>query len=142
MDTVNDGIADVYQALLERTRYIRRDDWRLHNIPLAAYVVKNPEQPSTFHIKIMTSWMRHNTIVHSPIIHTRFDIDAEAPIDQTTAAELESYYNESATDRLAEFVRSARRIRAASNLSGPDVLSYKATDYQNKILDRTSAKRT
>jgi multimeric flavodoxin WrbA len=142
MDTGDDGIADVYQALLERTRYIRRDDWRLHNVPLAAYVVKTPGRPSTFPIKIMTSWMRHNTIVHPPIVHTTFDLDADAPIDQTTAAELETYYNQKSTDRLERFVESARRISAASNLLGPDTLSYKATGYRNKILDQTTAKRT
>lgn len=66
-DVDGEGIEDVYQALLERTRYIRRDDWRLHNVPLTAYVVRPPDKSSTYHMKIMTSWMRHNTVFH--LIH-------------------------------------------------------------------------
>lgn len=142
LDTGVSNISDVYQTLLERTRYIRRDDWRLHNIPLAAYVVKSPGRPSTYPMKIMTSWMRHNTLVHPPIIHTKFDVDAEAPINQTTAAEIEDYYGVDSREKLAQFVSSARRLRAASALDDPDVLSYKATGYENKILDQTTAERT
>lgn len=142
LDTEASGIQDVYQALLERTRYLRRDDWRLHNVPLAAYVVKSPQRPSTYPMKIMTSWMRHNTLVHPPIVRTRFEAGEDAPIDDETATELESYYNSTARARLREFVDSARRLRAAAEQEGPDVLSYKATGYDNKMLDRTSARRT
>jgi multimeric flavodoxin WrbA len=142
LDTNADGINDVYQALLERTRYIRRDDWRLHNVPLAAYVVTHPEKTTTYPMKIMTSWMRHNTLVHPPIVHTKLDVGAGAPIDQATAHELETHYNQGTIEQLDNFVRSAKRLRAASNITGPDKLSYKATGYQNKILDQTSAERT
>jgi multimeric flavodoxin WrbA len=142
LDTGEKGINDVYQALLERTRYIRRDDWRLHNIPLAAYVIKSPNRPSTYPLKIMTSWMRHNTIVHPPIVHTKFDAVPEAAIDQSTANALEQYYSGDTRERLEEFVASARRLRAASEIDGPDLLSYKATGYKNKMLDSTTSERT
>lgn len=136
------GIEDTYQTLLERTRYIRRDDWRLHNLPLAAYVVHTPGKSSTYPMKIMTSWMRHNTIINPPIVHTTVDPAGETPIDAETAADLEAHYNEGATDRFADFLRRARRLRAAAELSDADELSYKATGYQNKILDRTVSTRT
>lgn len=141
LDTDTDGIRDAYQALLERTRYIRRDDWRLHNVPIAAYVVKNPDQASTYPMKILTSWMRHNTLVHPPIVHTTFDLGADAPIDASSLEVLEEYYNQDVTSELDSFVRSARRLRAASRANGPDLLSYKATGYKNKILDQTAAER-
>lgn len=136
------GIDDVYQTLLERTRYIRRDDWRLHNLPLAAYVVRPPDTTSTYPMKIMTSWMRHNTIVHPPIVQTTFEAGDDAPVDAEVAAELEAHYNEEPTEQFASFVEKARRLRAASELTGPDEVSYKATGYQNKMLDETLAKRT
>lgn len=141
-DANEEGIDDTYQTLLERTRYIRRDDWRLHNLPLAAYVVRPPQKSSTYPMKIMTSWMRHNTIVHPPIINTTFHADEDAPFDTQTAAELTEYYNEGATEQFARFVEKARRLRAASKMTGSDELSYKATGYQNKILDQTVSTRT
>lgn len=141
-DAEEEGIDDTYQTLLERTRYIRRDDWRLHNLPLAAYVVRPPQKSSTYPMKIMTSWMRHNTIVHPPIINTTFQADENTPFDTETAAELTAYYNEDATEQFASFVEKARRLRAASEITGSDELSYKATGYQNKILDKTVSTRT
>lgn len=141
-DANEEGIDDTYQTLLERTRYIRRDDWRLHNLPLAAYVVRPPQKSSTYPMKIMTSWMRHNTIVHPPIVNTTFTADGDAPIDTETAAKLTNYYNEGATDQFAHFVEKARRLRAAAEMTGEDELSYKATGYQNKILDQTVSTRT
>jgi multimeric flavodoxin WrbA len=135
------GIEDTYQTLLERTRYIRRDDWRLHNLPLAAYVVRTPAKSSTYPMKIMTSWMRHNTIVNPPIVHTTVDAE-DTPLDAETAADLEAHYNEAAIERFADFVGRARCLRAAAELSGADELSYKATGYRNKILDQTVSSRT
>ncbi|MFB6179807.1 MAG: flavodoxin family protein [Halorientalis sp.] len=140
LDSNDNDIRDVYQGLLERTRYLRRDDWRLHNVPLAAFLVTDPGQPSTYPMKIMTSWMRHNTIVNQPIIHTRFDTD-DAPIDSAARSALEKHYNAEANEAFETFVRTAKRLRAAAAQSGPDRLSYKATGYRNKILDSTEAKR-
>ena len=139
LDSDETGIDDVYQALLERTRYIRRDDWRLHNVPLAAYVVKPPNRSSTYPMKIMTSWMRHNTIVHEPIVHTKFGSDV--PVDDKQLAALEDHYNRSAQESIESFVESAKQFRAAARMTGSDKLSYKATGYRNKILDDTVAER-
>lgn len=140
LDTDERDIMDTYQALLERTRYIRRDDWRLHNIPLMAYVVTSPGRQTTYPMKIMTSWMRHNTIVHRPGVYTTFANDGA--VDEQTVANFEEHYNEDARDAFASFVDSARRFRAAAQRTGSDVLSYKATGYRNKILDETVAERT
>lgn len=142
LDVDEPGIDDTYQTLLERTRYLRRDDWRLHNVPLTSYVVKRPEVPSTYPMKIMTSWMRHNTIVHEPIVQTRFDRDASLPVDEGALEALESHYDERVEESLRAFVRNAKRLRAAARLTGPDTLSYKATGYRNKVLDETARDRT
>jgi hypothetical protein len=134
------GIDDVYQALLERTRYIRRDDWRLHNVPLASLVVQEPTTNSIFPLKTMTSWMRHNTLMHPPIVHTALEPDA--PIAGEKRAALEAHYNDEAAERFASFVESARRFRLAAERIGPDTLSYRATGYDNRMLDETIAERT
>jgi hypothetical protein len=133
------GIDDVYQALLERTRYLRRDDWRLHNVPLAPLVVQEPSVNSIFPMKIMTSWMRHNTVVHQPIIHTTLEPDA--PIDGVERTKLESYYNKESYDIFESFIDSAMRYRASAKLAGSNKLSYRATGYNNKMLDKTVAER-
>jgi multimeric flavodoxin WrbA len=138
-DDNEDDIRDVYQALLERTRYLRRDDWRLHNTPLVPLVVSSPDKNSTYPMKIMTSWMRHNTIVAPPIQCCR--IGPETPLPDEQRRELEAHYNELASKRFRSFIDTARRVRAASTQIGPDTLSYKATGYENKMLDVTEAKR-
>jgi hypothetical protein len=134
------GVRDVYQALLERTRYIRRDDWRLHNVPLTSLVVQGPARNSIFPLKIMTSWMRHNTLVHPPIVYTALEPDA--PVTGKDRTALESYYNDEAAGRFESFVESARRFRLAAEHIGPDTLSYRATGYDNKMLDETVARRS
>lgn len=139
LDTGEPGINDAYQSLLERTRYLRRDDWRLHNRPLAAYVVTTPDRQSSYPMKIMTSWMRHNTIVHEPIVHTMFG--PETPLSDDDRATLSAHYDDVARDSFASFVESAKRLRAAAQHTGPDRLSYKATGYRNKVLDETVAER-
>jgi len=144
MDTTDDEaeVDDVYQTFLERTRYIRRDDWRLHNTPLMAYVLTDPETQTTFPMKIMTSWMRHNTIVYPPVVQHRFVPDRHEGVPEGALAELSGHYAEQARAQFADFVRRARKIRGGANLEGSDTLSYKATGYRNKILDGTTAERS
>jgi len=120
---------DVYQALLERTRYLRRDDWRLHNTPLCTYLVKDAHVNSIIPMKVMSSWMRHNTIVNPPIEKIRYP-DGVSP-DTNRSAE-----------KLAAFIDNAKQIRKGRQLAGKSQLSYKATGYEQKVLDTTSVERT
>lgn len=138
-DGEESGTDDVYQNLIERTRYIRRDDWVLHNIPLTSYVLRDPDKPTVYPLKIMTSWMRHNTLVFPPIVHTKF---SHSDIEEAAAKELEDVYNENTQNKFDKFVKRSRRMRSASEIAGKDRLSYKATGYDNKILDETVTERT
>ena len=58
-----------YQAFTERTRYLRRDDFQLTNTCLVSMFINevgsinNPLHP----LKVLTSYIRHNTIVLKPI---------------------------------------------------------------------------
>jgi multimeric flavodoxin WrbA len=142
LDTDEEGIDDVYQTLLERTRYIRRDDWRLHNVPLQAYILTDTETQSTFPLKIMTSWMRHNTVIHPPIVHQTLDSELHDRADEEALDTIEQHYAERAAEQFSEFINQARAVRGASELEGGDKLSYKATGYQNKILDKTTSERS
>jgi multimeric flavodoxin WrbA len=144
LDTDQEEINDVYQTLLERTRYIRRDDWRLHNVPLQAYVLTDTKTQSTFPLKIMTSWMRHNTIVHPPIVHQTLDseLSDHTEIDEADIDIIERRYAEQAAEQFSKFLTQARAMCGASKLGGTDKLSYRATGYQNKLLDETTAERS
>jgi multimeric flavodoxin WrbA len=58
-----------YQAFTERTRYLRRDDFQLTNTCMVSMFINevgsinNPLHP----LKVLTSYIRHNTIVLNPI---------------------------------------------------------------------------
>lgn len=58
-----------YQAFTERTRYLRRDNFQLTNIPIVGLLVEElggADLP-LHNIKVLTSYIRHNTILVSPL---------------------------------------------------------------------------
>lgn len=61
------GTKDVYQKLLERTRSIRRDNFLLSNIPITSLSVEELPTNSLFSLKVMTSFLRHNTVIFPPL---------------------------------------------------------------------------
>lgn len=60
------GPRNVYQAFMERTRYLRRDNFRLRNTPYTAIACSNRE-PDIFSVRAMTSLIRHNTMFLGPL---------------------------------------------------------------------------
>lgn len=62
-------VNDVYQRVLERTRSIRRDDFLLTNIPITSLSLEELPNNSLFSLKVMTSFLRHNTVIYRPL-HT------------------------------------------------------------------------
>jgi multimeric flavodoxin WrbA len=62
-----EGVNDIYQIFIERTRQIRRDNFLLTNIPVSAFCLGEPSAGFTFSLKIMTSFLRHNTVILPPI---------------------------------------------------------------------------
>jgi multimeric flavodoxin WrbA len=62
------NLASAYQRFLERTRYLRRSDYILSNrvvIPLIFCEIGRNEH---FDLRLISSFIRHNTIVHKPLI--------------------------------------------------------------------------
>lgn len=59
------GPSNVYQAFMERTRYLRRDDFRLRNTPYTALACSDHEG-DIFPLRAMTSLIRHNTMYLGP----------------------------------------------------------------------------
>jgi len=54
----------VYQRFIERTRYIRRDNFLLTNKPVIALSLNELSANSLFNLRVLTSFIRHNTIFH------------------------------------------------------------------------------
>jgi hypothetical protein len=58
----------VYQRFVERTRYIRRDDYVLGDRLVAPFVISEIGSNQNLHIRMLTSFIRHHTVLHHPVI--------------------------------------------------------------------------
>jgi multimeric flavodoxin WrbA len=56
-----------YQQFIERTRYLRRDDYLLGGKIATSLVVSEVNSNRNLHIRILTSLIRHNNILSKPI---------------------------------------------------------------------------
>lgn len=116
-----------YQAFMERTRFIRRNDFELTNTPIAGLLLSeigghaNP----IHNLKVMTSFMRHNGIMTRPITRTIH----EGKVLESGQADFE------------EFVKRTAMLREARNHSPAVSVSYEADGYSDTRLDPTSACR-
>ena len=61
------NVKDIFQKVLERTRIIRRDNFLLSNVPVTSLSVEEPPNMSLFSLKVMTSFLRHNTVIYPPL---------------------------------------------------------------------------
>ena len=61
-------IETVYQKFVERTRYIRRDNYAFSDRLVAPLVISEVNARQNLHIRMLTSFLRHNTMLHHPII--------------------------------------------------------------------------
>ena len=62
------GLLSTYQQFLERTRYIRRGDYALSNRLIAPLVISEVGCSENLNIRMITSLIRHHTIMHKPIM--------------------------------------------------------------------------
>ena len=78
---------------MERTRYIRRDNYMYSDVLVAPFVLSELSARQNMHLRIMTSMVRHQTIIHHPIIGIFYE---------------GSYINEKTVTKYSEnFIRSA-----------------------------------
>ncbi len=57
-------IVSVYQRFIERSRYIRRDDFLLTNVVATTLSINEIGTQGLFELRALTSFVRHNTIFH------------------------------------------------------------------------------
>lgn len=61
-------IKSVYQSFMERTRYLRRSDYVFSNCLVSPFVFQEVGSQENLQIRILTSLIRHHTIMHSPVL--------------------------------------------------------------------------
>ena len=61
-------LKSVYQQFIERTRYLRRDNYVFDDLLAAPFVVSELEARQHLHVRMATSIIRHQTVVHRPLI--------------------------------------------------------------------------
>ena len=57
-----------YQRFIERTRYLRRDDYALGDRLVAPMVISEINSRQNLHVRTLTSFVRHHTVLHHPVI--------------------------------------------------------------------------
>lgn len=62
------NLKTIYQVFMERTRYIRRSDYIYSNRLISPFVFQEIGSRENFHTRILTSFIRHHTIIHKPIL--------------------------------------------------------------------------
>jgi multimeric flavodoxin WrbA len=114
-----------YQAFTERSRYLRRDDFQLTNTPIVGMFINEVGaiNNSLHTLKVLTSYIRHNTIILKPV-----EIICH---DDTTLYE-SSFEN---------LIPTLQLIAKGRNLSPAAAVSYKAQGFSQTSRDKTSALR-
>jgi multimeric flavodoxin WrbA len=114
-----------YQAFMERTRFIRHDDFELTNIPIVGILINEVGAVSNpiFNVKVLTSFIRHNTFFLKPIdiILNKKDIIFQ--------------------NNFNDYIPLLQKIKSGRKKCKPVEVSYKATGYEDKQLDSTSKLR-
>jgi multimeric flavodoxin WrbA len=62
------GLKSIYKEFLERTRYLRRGDYAFHNRLVIPMVFNEMGVNEHLDIRMITSFIRHSTIIHKPVI--------------------------------------------------------------------------
>ncbi len=62
------GLRSVYQQFMERTRYLRRGDYVFTDHLVAPLIVEELGANEHMDIRMMTSFIRHHTVMHKPIV--------------------------------------------------------------------------
>jgi len=114
-----------YQAFMERTRYIRREDFELTNRIIFGVLINElgAINNAIHSIKVLTSFIRHNTFVIKPV--------------EITMSNGKFIY----LSDLDEHIELIKRVKLGRlNVESKEV-RYLATGYANRELDSTSSKR-
>lgn len=116
-----DDLVYRYQAFMERTRFIRHDDFELTNVPAVGMLINElgATNNQIHNVKVLTSFIRHNTFFLKPI--------------DLVLHENKVIYE----DDFNNLVNILKVIRQGRDMIDALEVSYKATGYGDKSLDST-----
>ena len=128
-DNITD-LVDQYQSFMERSRFIRRNDFEWMNTVFTSLIFKNDgsSRDRLFGLRSTTSYMRHNTIITAP----------------NRVLTLEGKIISSSEKGLNDFVDAVLRLSLARKRTTPIEVSYIAGGsggYADVSLDHTAATR-
>lgn len=63
-----DQLLSSYQQFIERTRYLRRDNYVFSDLPVVPFVVAGADSGENMHLRMLTSMVRHHTVLHHPML--------------------------------------------------------------------------
>lgn len=110
------NVVSVYQQFIERTRYLRRDDYVFSNVLTAPFVISELEARQNLHVRMMTSMVRHQTVLHHPLVGMLHD-----------GALLNANSLQRESDR---FVETGRTLLLGRLLAGSKDQQYRPIGYQ------------
>ena len=81
-------VVSVYQQFIERTRYLRRDNYVFSDLLMAPFVISELSARQNLHLRMLTSAVRHHTVLHHPLIGLMHEgrILGEADLRERAAA--------------------------------------------------------
>ena len=62
------NIQSNYQQFIERTRYLRRDDYSMGSKLVTSFIVSEVNSNRNLHIRTLTSLIRHKNILSKPLL--------------------------------------------------------------------------
>ena len=62
------NLKSVYQRFIERTRYLRRDNYIFSDMLASALVISEMNAMQNLHRRMLTSLVRHHTVINQPLI--------------------------------------------------------------------------
>ncbi|MGA7810080.1 NAD(P)H-dependent oxidoreductase, partial [Bradyrhizobium sp.] len=106
----------VYQQFMERTRYLRRDNYVFEDLLVAPFVVSPIEAAQHLHIRMAGSMIRHHTVLNRPIL--AFESDGRV-------------VNAAAVARQSDlFLARSRELVLGRYLHGKGGVEYRPVGYQ------------
>jgi multimeric flavodoxin WrbA len=109
-------VKSVYQQFIERTRYLRRDNYVFEDLLVAPFVMSHIEARQSLHIRIAGSMIRHHTVMHRPIIA----FESEGQLLNAAAVARDSDL----------FVARSRELLVGRYLQSRDETEYRPVGYQ------------
>ncbi len=61
-------VVSAYQQFIERTRYLRRDNYVFSDLLMSPFVISEVSARQNLHLRMLTSAVRHHTVLHHPLI--------------------------------------------------------------------------